>query len=497
MITPANSRLLRDPHSAWSPIDSSDWSHDSARHLALRLGFSQHPQIVEAVERMGPDGTVREWLGEIVSLPPPQDIVSMTADRPDYPGQMREASQAEREAARRALRRRMQDVYQDHAMGWYAFARDPRRSAQEKLVLFFENVWVVSFAGVRDAEALFRYQQAIRRHMGGSYPEMCKALAVEPAMVRYLNLDRNSRTSPNENFARELFELFCLGEGNYSETDIKEAARALTGYTVNRQNEVRLARQRFDSTQKTIFAETGNFDLPGVIDLVFRQPAAATFLPAELCSFYLTDEGVQPELIEALGEDWRQSDFSIPHLIRRFFSSRLFYDPAYRGCMIKSPAQFYLGLLQDLDLDVFPSPRRTSNLLRQMGQPFCNPPNVRGWVGGRRWINTATLAARRQLVDTLLRPVQLNGLNADERNAVAAAQQAGHGRFSVDIERSDFLHTKDPNKLGGMLAKRLHAVPDSDRMAVICAAVAEGLNGPRRAAACLGACLVDPAYNLC
>lgn len=497
MITPQDSSLLRKPAAAWAPINPEDWDRAAARHLALRLGFSQHPSIVDEVERLGPDGTLKSWLGEIVAMPPPGELVAMHQGRADYEAGLRDATPAEREEARRQMRRRMQGAYQDHALSWYAFARNPRHSAQEKLVLFLENVWVVAFSAVRDAEALFQYQDCIRRNLGGSYPDLCRQLAIQPAMVRYLNLNTNTRTSPNENFARELFELFCLGEGNYSESDIKEAARALTGYTVNRENTVRFAKGRFDPTPKRIFGETANFDLPGLIDLVFRQPAAASFLPGEFARFYLSEEGLHPDLLQSLGEDWQQSGFSLPHLVRRFFNSRIFYDPAYRGCMIKSPSQFYIGLLQDMDLDVFPSPRRTTNLLRQMGQPFCNPPNVRGWVGGRRWINTATLTARRQLVDSLLRPVQLNGLNADERMAVEAAQRAGMGNFSVDPDRIDILGSADAAQLGRRLAARLHAAPEPDRIGAVCSAVTANLPAERHPLACLATALMDPAYHLC
>jgi uncharacterized protein (DUF1800 family) len=364
-------------------------------------------------------------------------------------------------------------------------------------VLFFGNVWVVAYSGVRDAAALFDYQQRIRRHLGGSYPEMCLQLALAPAMVRYLDLNRNRKQAPNENFARELFELFCLGEGNYTEQDVKEAARALTGYALEKDGQVHFRQGRHDTSRKTIFGVTGRHDLPKLIELVFQQPAAARFLPRELARGYLTDAGLPDELIQPLADDWRASGFSIPRLLARFFLSRIFHDPAFRGNMIKAPVHYYIGLLQDLDLDVFPSPRRAGNLVRLMGQAFLNPPNVRGWVGGRQWINSATLAARRQLVQGLLEPVPAGRLNADEKRALEHAAAAGADRFTVAAGRLEKLAGLAPAELAGQFARRFHIEPDAAWLEDLFTRLRAGRDGREWVKACLFAALTAPAYNLC
>jgi hypothetical protein len=154
-----------------------------------------------------------------------------------------------------------------------------------------------------------------------------------------------------------------------------------------------------------------------------------------MARFYLTDQQLAHEFFAPLGQAWRESGFSLRELCLRFFGSTVFYHPEFRANFIKSPVHYYLGLVQDLGLDVTPLPRTTLQPLRQMGQSLYNPPNVRGWVGGRLWINSSTLAARRQLAATLCQPLDEEKLNADDRLELQVARDAGHGRFTVDEER--------------------------------------------------------------
>jgi uncharacterized protein (DUF1800 family) len=316
-------------------------------------------------------------------------------------------------------------------------------------------------------------------------------------MVRYLNLAQNRKGAPNENFARELFELFCLGEGNYTERDIQEAARALTGYTIDREERVVFRPPRHDDGRKTIFGRTGSHNLASLIELVFEQPAAARFLPGEMARYYLTDAGLEDAVIQPLADAWKASGYSIPMLVSTFFISRIFYDAAYRGNMIKSPVQYYIGLLQDLELDVFPSPRLTTNVLRSMGQPFFNPPNVRGWVGGRHWINSATLTARRQLVQGLLEPVPRGRLNADELRAVDRAAADGRDRFTVSTGPLQALASLSPAELAGRFAGRFLAVPDTGLLTSLFTRLRADHAGAGWVKACLLATLTAPPYQLC
>ena len=478
-------------------MPDSEWNRETAKHLAARLGFSINPAIVNRIESLGPSGTLKKYFSSIRLQPVPDKLSGMGISMLDMQRQMKEASPEEKREIRQSIQKQNRRSYQDYAVDWYQFAREPRNSAQEKLVLFFQDVWVVAVQGTRSTSALFDYQNLIRRNLGKAYPDMCKELAVSAAMVRYLNLGQNRKGSPNENFARELFELFCLGEGNYSEKDIKEAARATTGYTVNQLDEVRFFKKRHDGGRKTIFGKSGNFDLNGVVDLVFQQPAAARFLPKEMARFYLSDNGLSDEEIQPLADIWKASGYSIPKLLVTFFTSRKFYDPAYRGNMIKSPVQFYLGMLQDLDLDVFPSPRRCVNQLRTMGQQFFNPPNVRGWVGGRHWINSATLTARRGLVQSLMYPVNKQKLNADEERALERAQERGKTAFTLSEAQINSMASMDSSQLAKSLSARFYSNPDPASLEAVLQKLHATQNGRQLGVSCAVAALTSPAYHLC
>lgn len=482
---------------AWNPLPDSKWNNATARHLASRLGYSVNPTIVQSIEQQGPLVTLQKFFNQIRTQPLPSELTSMHSDMMDIQKQMQQADELGKRELRQEIQKRNRESYADYAVEWYQFARNQRNSAQEKLVQFFQDVWVVSYQGVKNTTSLFNYQNTIRRHLGKSYPEMCKALSVTPAMVRYLNLNQNRSGSPNENFARELFELFTLGEGNYTEQDIKEAARATTGYQVNQMDKVSFARNRHDSSRKTIFGKTANYDLEQVVDLVFEQPAAARFLPKELARFYLSEDGLDDATIQPLADLWAESGYSIPQLVTTFFTSEIFYEEAYRGNMIKSPTQFYIGLLQDFNLAVFPSARRCVNQTRTMGQQFYNPPNVRGWVGGRHWINSATLAARRSTVESLLNPVQVKSLNADEQRAMDAVLEKQEVSFSIPQPQLLAMAKANPRTLAKRLAQKLYANPDSTHLEEVFAKLHESKQGRALGMAYLTAALTAPAYHLC
>jgi uncharacterized protein (DUF1800 family) len=153
-----------------------------------------------------------------------------------------------------------------------------------------------------------------------------------------------------------------------------------------------------------------------------------------MAKFYLSETPLPAEHVSALGDAWRASGFELRALIRQFFRSRLFFAPEFRGNLIKSPVQFYLGFVQDMQLDIVPIPRLTIIPLRQMGQALFYPPNVRGWVGGRQWINSSTITARRQFVESLFTPIDENSLNADEQIEIVAARSNGIEHFTVSDE---------------------------------------------------------------
>ncbi|MCX6936427.1 MAG: DUF1800 family protein [Verrucomicrobia bacterium] len=425
-----------DPREAWQPLPASEWNADLARHLLRRAGWAARPDEVARAVQQGLAATLNRLFP---ATPPPlarPAFIPLAQDRINALRPLKRGAldQEERRIYEREERELERTAGVELTFKWLQAAADPSRSAYEKWVHFLTDVYVISMEKVRSAELVYQHYDLLRTKGTGTAPALTKAVSRSAAMIRYLDLDLSSKKAPNENFARELFELFTLGEGNYTEDDIKQAARAFTGYRHGKDGFRQNERER-DTTPKTIFGQTGPYLGDDVIDLVYRQPAAATFLPREMARFYLTERTLPHEFFVPLGQDWRASGFNLRELCLRFFGSRAFYAPTFRANYIKSPIHFYLGLLQDLGLDVLPLQRTTLQPLRQMGQTFLLPPNVRGWVGGRLWINSSTLAARRQLAETLCSPLDEDRLNADDRLELEGARDAGHSRFTVDDER--------------------------------------------------------------
>jgi len=423
--------LQLDPHLAWERLPDAEWNDNAARHLLRRAGWAATAAEVARARTDGLDRTLeRLFPAAAPRLPQPQLITELAEDTPEFGRRLLQANGEEKRMLLREARERTQTALQDLSLKWLQFAARPDNASSAKWVLFLSDVYVVASDKVRNPALLWKHFEILSEHAFGPAPALTKAISRSPAMIRYLDLNDSKRTAPNENFARELFELFLLGEGHYGEPDIKEAARAFTGYRV-RFGSYFFAARDHDATAKTVFGRRGNFSGDDIVDLAYRQTAARTFLPQELAKFYLTDVPLPREFLAPLGDWWAAQHFDLRALAHRFFGSQAFYAPEFSGDFIKSPVHFYLGLLQDLELDVTPIPRRVLAPLRQMGQMLYNPPNVRGWVGGRNWINSATLAARRQLVEELCQPLREDLLNADDVRALDAARAAGAIAFSV------------------------------------------------------------------
>ena len=188
-----------------------------------------------------------------------------------------------------------------------------------------------------------------------------------------------------------------------------------------------------DSGFKGVFDNVGTYNGDDIIDIAYRQSAAHRFLPQEMVRFYLCENNLPDEYADEIGKIWRQSSFNLKTLQHTFFGSRLFFSEQFRNNYIKSPIQFYLGLIQDLNLNVSPLARHSVEPLRQMGQLLYFPPNVRGWVGGRSWINSTTLLARRQTVENLFAKIDIKTLNADEQSSLKSISKEV---FVVEIGRA-------------------------------------------------------------
>jgi uncharacterized protein (DUF1800 family) len=225
-------------------------------------------------------------------------------------------------------------------------------------------------------------------------------------MIRYLNNQQNKKQSPNENFARELLELFTMGRGNYQEQDIKEAARAFTGWSSDVAGDYIFRRNWHDMGSKTFLGKTGRFGGEDIIDLILEQKATADFIARKIYRYFVNSQ-INEQHLAYLSQAFYQSNYDIGKLMHLIFSSDEFYAAENKGCKIKSPIELVAGMIRTLDIR-FENPRALLFLERALGQELFNPPNVAGWPGDQNWIDNATLMLRLNLAQNVVGATEFN-----------------------------------------------------------------------------------------
>eukprot|EP00913_Durusdinium_trenchii_P008770 g8236.t1 len=277
--------------------------------------------------------------------------------------------------------------------GWWLYRMlNTPHPLKERCTLFWHNHFATSVAKIVRHELMFEQNRLLRKHALGKFGPLLHNIGRDPAMLVWLDSNRNIKGSPNENYGRELLELFSLGEGNYTETDIKEAARAFTGWSTS-DGKFIFNKHLHDTGRKTVFGKSGNFNGDDVVDIVLKQPAAARFLVGKLFREFISEAETPPaRLIEPLAVQLRKSNYDIAGCIATMLRSNLFFsDHAYRQ-RIKSPVEYVVGTLAVCDGRG--SLPQLAKSMDGMGQTLFAPPNVKGWDGGKTWLNSATLLAR-------------------------------------------------------------------------------------------------------
>ena len=377
-----------------------DWDYAKARHLLSQAGFSGPPEDVRRLHAMGLEQAVRH-LVEFHSLEDVAFEAPTAPPRPPRPAELAQADAQKRQQLQRQLRQQQRAHMEAVRAWWVRRMLETRRPLEEKMVLFWHGHFTSGARTVRDSQAMFDQNQLLRRHAAGNFGQLLHAIVHDPAMLRYLDNNRNSQAHPNENLARELLELFSLGEGNYTERDVQEGARALTGYHVDRgSGQFRFANRVHDSESKTIFGQTGNFDGDQLVDLILEQPSTARWLAGKLFVFFVHDSPDEAT-IDYLAAVLREHDYELRPLLETMFRLEEFYGPRSMGGQIKSPVQLTIGTLRTLEVgDV--DGRAVAAAMRSMGQDLFEPPNVKGWDSGSAWINSNWLLARHRFTAGLV-----------------------------------------------------------------------------------------------
>ncbi len=429
-----------------------------AAHLLRRAGFGGSPQDVERVGK----GRMRDAVAALIRFPATPDLPAQPPNLPDFTdldAQIRERAMSrsgapaelpspaspvpttgasaqammgaggqtmmgaadtqamkpagdpqmvELQRQRRILERRAIDATQ---LWWLDRMIATPAPLQEKMTLFWHGHFTTAAIqkGVTPAEILA--QNALFRSFAlGNARELTQRVAVDPAMLKYLDNLHNEAAHPNENFARELMELYTLGIGNYTESDVREAARAWTGVRLRRlTDEVFVNPRLHDDGSKTFLGRTGNFTGTDVVNIIFGQPAAARFFATKLLAFFVYDDP-EPELVTAVAGLLHAHDFELAPVLATLFSSNVFYsERAYRA-LVKSPVDFVVGSYRLFG--VAQAAPATLAALQRMTQVLFYPPNVKGWAGGSAWINSSTVLARENFASALMTANVVSGASS-------------------------------------------------------------------------------------
>ncbi len=394
------------------PIPASSFGSARARHLLIRAGFAPFPDQIRDTAALGldraVDRAVRYQQVDAASLAGPD--IDPDVIRPPNAEEL-QLRRTDRDAFRREVLRRLG---QDRRMivqlrqWWLQRMFDTPRPAEESLTLLWHSHFASRHRNVRDTYLMYQQNEFFRTNANGSFADLARGIVRDPAMLKFLNNDRNVARRPNENLSRELMELFTLGEGHYTENDIKQGARALTGYHVS-DNDFVFRERQHDDGAKAILGRRGTYDGDDFVELLLRRPQCSRYIAFKLYRHFVADvdddERHWPRdvrsVIEQLATRLRKSKYELQPVLATLFKSQHFHDPEVVGRKIKSPVQLVVGTVRATGAPTR-SAARINRAMAMMGQELFEPPSVAGWDTGRAWINTSTLFVRQNLCTYLI-----------------------------------------------------------------------------------------------
>jgi uncharacterized protein (DUF1800 family) len=374
-------------------------------------------------------------------------------------------SAEEAEKIRRTSSQQMQKDNKRRALesqGWW-FRRIlvTKAPLREKMTLFWHDHFATSIQKVKQPVLMMMQNELFREYAFGNFRDLTQKIVRDPAMMLYLDTQKSSKEQPNENFAREVMELFTLGEGNYTEEDVKEAARAFTGYKLNRMNgAVMQSASAWDGGDKKIFGKSGAYNGKDVVSLIFKKDECAKFMAKKLWEYFGYESPPQ-SAVEDLAATLRDGDYELKPVLRQIFLSREFYGEKAMGSQIKCPVQYLVQMLKELEMNE-PPPGLPIIGQTQLGQVLFMPPNVAGWDWGKAWINTNTLLTRYNLAGGLIKG-SIGGMSGRgdgmmkermaRRRGTAAGAAPNFGKLVAEVDRND------TGKLVDGLIERFFSVP--------------------------------------
>ncbi len=425
----------------FEPSSQDPWNTRKINHVYRRLGFGASQDAVDTALTMSPGQFINSLVDSAHNLPPtpaPYWGFYSTNDFSDY----------ETENFQFFSEWRMQttrDLLAENLRGRLAF--------------FWMNHFVTRFGIYFHAPYAYQYYHIMQVHALGNFKEFTRAVGLTPAMLIFLNGFENTNYSPNENYARELFELFTLGEGNgYTQNDITETARALTGYNEwdEPNGNIYFDPQTFDNGTKTIFGQTGNWGYNDVVDILFQErgPEIAFFICKKLYKFFVSPatDNIESTIIQELAQTLLSNNFEMVPMLKKLFKSQHFFDEQSVGVVIKSPFDVVLNFLKETDF--YYDDQIIDALIYYIGlvgQEIYDPIDVAGWQRDESWINSSTLTGRWALIDEYLDYLDQNGFDS----------------IFVDLAKALTNNSKDPHFITKTLvdyfmSRELYTVSDYD-----------------------------------
>jgi hypothetical protein len=370
------------------PTDAQPWNDVRAAHLLRRTIFGPTPGEIDAAVRSSPDAIVDQLLTEQPLPDPPDSWANVDPfQKPD-------------KAQKKIERERVHETRR----WWMTLIANQGLSLTEKMVLFWHDHFATQALDVKKPQLMFKQNTTFRQSAFGNFKKLVLSMNTDPAMLYYLDGRTNRAGKPNENYARELMELFTMGVGNYTEFDVGEAARALTGWKVEGRR-ARLVESRRDKAEKTFLGQTGNWNDQGITNIIFDQPVTAKFICRKLYQefvYHFPDEFIVDQLAQIL----RGNSFELKPVLETLLLSAHFFDDSIIGSKIKSPIELTAGTARSLGLRVGENENVPAAFLvdqsEDLGQMLLDPPNAAGWQGYRSWISTNTLPKRHLHTDKLV-----------------------------------------------------------------------------------------------
>jgi uncharacterized protein (DUF1800 family) len=437
------------------PQAGKTWTIFEAAHLLNRAGFGGDSLEIKTFHALGRENAV----DSLIAPTEPIDAFPLPEwARPEQAIKDHHSSFEKRRAAQKARRadpstsaekkfretlREIQKTTQAHALEsqawWFQRMLKTRAPLREKMTLFWHDHFATSLQKVKQPALLIQQNELFRKNACGSFKDITQQILLDPAMMLYLDTQGSKKGKPNENFAREIMELFTLGEGNYTELDVRDAARAFTGYQLNRSSgKVTHNKRQWDEGKKTIFGKTGHFTGTDVINLIFEKKETARFMARKIWEFFVYAEPTE-SAIDALATIYQKANFQAGPLLREIFLSREFYSEAAMRTQIKSPVQYLITLCKQLEIS---NPPRGFPITaqQQLGQVLFMPPNVAGWDWGQGWINTNTLLTRYNLAGFITKGAEksnttMSGARTKSPNMNAKPSTMGRGWQGPDYEK--------------------------------------------------------------